>query len=102
MTTDQSQTQRDHEIQQTVNERYGAIADRVLADAEAADQQGEPLSPKIIDAVRYGPLAPSPPRALAPPPCPPVRLTAACSQLPPASWVRERSSASSPYPQHSC
>ena len=34
--SDQNQTRRDHEIQQTVNERYGAIADRVLAATEAA------------------------------------------------------------------
>ncbi len=37
-TSEQGRSAQDHEIQQTVNERYGAIADRVLADAEAADQ----------------------------------------------------------------
>jgi SAM-dependent methyltransferase len=39
-TTDESQLQRDHEIQQTVSERYGAIADRVLSETTAAEQSG--------------------------------------------------------------
>ena len=37
-TSEQGRSSHDHDIQQRVNERYGAIAGRVLADAEAADQ----------------------------------------------------------------
>ena len=37
-TSEQGRSAQDHEIQQTVNERYGAIADRVIADAEATEQ----------------------------------------------------------------
>ena len=35
-TSDASETARDHEIQQTVSERYGAIADRVLAAGQSS------------------------------------------------------------------
>ncbi len=41
--SDQTETRRNHEIQQTVSERYGAIADRVLAS------QGAPASGATIE-----------------------------------------------------
>lgn len=54
MTTSDQQTQRDHDIQQTVNERYGAIADRVLA---AQDQDGA-LKLEFLESADAGCCAP--------------------------------------------
>lgn len=48
--TDQNQTKRDHEIQQTVNERYGAIADRVLAE----DQSTGALKLEFLESAAAG------------------------------------------------
>lgn len=48
--TDQRQTERNDEIKQTVNERYGAIADRVLADATAEDQPSGALKLEFLES----------------------------------------------------